>query len=295
MQAMDRTEQMKSIMGLMQASATKQEVTDAFAALIKFVKTLKENNAQEMALMKSAISMLGDKMKEDVGSDMSGAKKEMMAYCEKEMSTMMKGMKKMEKEQMDGMKFVYDKVSSLENGRDADETKIVADVLSKIPVPVKETAEETRNLLESLKGDERTDKSAIRGIEGIEKDIKEIQIRPAGRVGGAKGVGLYINGSKKLLTAQTLNIVPGTGVSITYSYASGRNDITISASGAALTLLTATGTVDDSNKVFTFASTPQVVVVNGASYVNGAGVTIVTTTATLDNAPGVGGSVYGIG
>lgn len=56
-----------------------------------------------------------------------------------------------------------------------------------------------------------------------------------------------------------------------------------------------TGTIDNSNKVFTFASTPTIVVVNGASYINGSGVTITGTTATLDNAPGNGGSVYGLG
>lgn len=61
-----------------------------------------------------------------------------------------------------------------------------------------------------------------------------------------------------------------------------------------VTLLTATGTVDDSNTVFTFTSTPQIVVVNGSSYTTGNGVTIVTTTATLDSPAGVGGFVYGI-
>lgn len=68
-----------------------------------------------------------------------------------------------------------------------------------------------------------------------------------------------------------------------------------STSSGGLNFLTATGTVDDSNKIFTFASTPTIVVVNGASYINGAGVTIVTTTATLDNPAGTGGSVYGLG
>lgn len=61
-----------------------------------------------------------------------------------------------------------------------------------------------------------------------------------------------------------------------------------------VSILAATGTVDDSNTVFTFASTPQIVVVNGMSYITGSGVTIVTTTATLDNPAGTGGFVFGI-
>lgn len=67
-----------------------------------------------------------------------------------------------------------------------------------------------------------------------------------------------------------------------------------SGSSTSIVLLTATGTVDDSNTTFTFTSTPQIVVVNGMSYRNGHGVTIVTTTATLDSPAGTGGDVYGI-
>ena len=55
------------------------------------------------------------------------------------------------------------------------------------------------------------------------------------------------------------------------------------------------GAINDVNTVFVFASTPTIVVVNGASYINGFGVTISGDTATLDNAPGIGGSVYGLG
>jgi hypothetical protein len=63
---------------------------------------------------------------------------------------------------------------------------------------------------------------------------------------------------------------------------------------SSVSILVATGTVDDSNVTFTFASTPHIVVVNGMSYVNGHGVTIVTTTATLDSPAGTGGYIYGI-
>lgn len=55
------------------------------------------------------------------------------------------------------------------------------------------------------------------------------------------------------------------------------------------------GTIDNTNKVFTFASTPTIVVANGASYINGFGVTISGTTATMDNPVGTGGSLYALG
>lgn len=141
--------------------------------------------------------------------------------------------------------------------------------------------------------EESIESYVIQGLDELKKKVDGISIRPIS-IGGRSLLQLYVNGSKKG-AIQYLNLVPGTGVTLTYAYASGRNDITISATGASLSLLTATGTIDASNTVFTFVSAPQIVVVNGASYVNGAGVTIVGTTATLDNPPGVGGSVYGIG
>lgn len=155
--------------------------------------------------------------------------------------------------------------------------------------------DELRNSLELLKDDERLSKDAIRGIELIEEAITELKARPSGRGGGAKGFQLLINGTKKLLTAQTLNIVPGTGVTVSYNYANGRNDVTISASGnASISPITVTGTVDDSNTSFTAATTPTIVIVNGASYIHGAGCTISGTSITLDNPVGTGGSIYAL-
>lgn len=68
-----------------------------------------------------------------------------------------------------------------------------------------------------------------------------------------------------------------------------------SSTGAGLSVLTTTGTVDDSNVTFPFTSAPTLVVVNGVSYRNGHGVTISGTTAVLDTPAGVGGDVYGLG
>ena len=79
-----------------------------------------------------------------------------------------------------------------------------------------------------------------------------------------------------------------------YIRASGDAD-NIALIGGNTSILVATGAVDDSNLVFTFTSTPQLVVVNGVTYRNGHGVTIVTTTATLDDPVGLGGDCYGLG
>lgn len=55
------------------------------------------------------------------------------------------------------------------------------------------------------------------------------------------------------------------------------------------------GTIDNTNKSFTFAAPITIVGVNGASYINGGGVTITGSAAVLDNPVGAGGSIYGLG
>lgn len=134
-------------------------------------------------------------------------------------------------------------------------------------------------------------------LEDIKKDITELKARPAGRIGGSKGVMLYVNGAKKG-NAQYINLIPGTGVSFTYSYANGRNDITINAQ-ASSAILTATGTINDSNLDFVFTQEPSYLVINGASARKTGGAitwswTAGTLTATLSSPVGSGGDIWGV-
>jgi hypothetical protein len=151
-------------------------------------------------------------------------------------------------------------------------------------------AEDIRNKLELLEGDDRLDKKAIRGLDTLEADIKEaksIRITP-----GRSLLQLKVDGVKKG-AIQYLNLIAGTGITLSYASSNGRNDITITATGtASLSPITVTGDVDDSNTSFTAASTPNLVIVNGASYRDGHGATIVGTAITLDNPVGSGGDIY---
>lgn len=173
------------------------------------------------------------------------------------------------------------------------QTPIVTEIVREVALT--DTADDIRNKLELLTGDERLKAEAIQGLEELTAKVSEVAARPIGRGMSPSGPMLYVNGVKKG-RAQTVNFVPGPGTTLTYAYANGRNDITITATGTgSFSILPITGgTINDSNKVFTFASTPTLVVVNGTAYRHGHGVTIATTTATLDDAPGAG-DVYAIG
>lgn len=69
-------------------------------------------------------------------------------------------------------------------------------------------------------------------------------------------------------------------------------------SAGGITILTATGTIDDSNTAFTFISLPTELVINGSSYIQTGGAitwswNAGTFTATLSSPVGSGGSIYG--
>lgn len=66
--------------------------------------------------------------------------------------------------------------------------------------------------------------------------------------------------------------------------------------GGGVTILTATGTIDDSNLLFSFSEKPTEIVVNGASYTENNGWTWSAPNATLETNPGpvgTGGRIYG--
>ena len=178
-------------------------------------------------------------------------------------------------------------------GKPADETVIIERVLERRAAIV-DGPEEIRNKLELLNGDERLDKTAVKGLDILEEQLKIVAARPITRGGTPQGIRLYVDGGKKGL-AQYINLIAGTGISLSYAIANGRNDITISATGTvALTPITMTGTINDTNTSFTASSTPTIVIVNGTAYRHGKGVTISGTSVTLDNPVGTGGDIYGL-
>ena len=258
--------------------------------LAKEMEAMYEAHQKMMGQVENTISEMNQLIKQENETGLSSIKKTMgmaVSKCQKMMDEMSKKMNEM----YDSMNTERDKMVK----EMLDSTPKKEEILNEVEKDLPKFGVAFRDGLELLQGDERLDKKAIRGIEDIEKNIKEIQIRPT-QGGGKRGIQLFVDGSRKGLTSQSLNLIAGTNVTLTYSYSNGRNDVTISASGGSgvTTLLTATGTVNDSNVTFTFASEPVLVVVNGTSLRNGHGCTIVTTTVTLDQPVGTGGDIYGI-
>lgn len=158
-------------------------------------------------------------------------------------------------------------------------TKLV-DLEKKIPEIPKVTPIEVRDKLETLEGNDRLDKSAIKGIEELEQGIKEAKTRT---VGGTRGVQLYVDSAKKGL-ANTVNLKAGSNITLTHATANGQNDITIASTGGGASLTVAE--IDGNPSV---SNVTAIKFTNGSVTNNGDGTVNVATGA------GGGGDVSKVG
>lgn len=190
---------------------------------------------------------------------------------------------------------VFGMVRVPKDGESLDEDSVVGKILSALPSPEKidhkkiakevmklfpkqEKAKEAPTLDEILNAIKENIK--VEHIPGLKNEIDSYRRQLAGK---KYGVDTWARGGGDIVAA-------GTGVTITTS-----NGQKIINAQAGLSVLSATGSIDNSNVVFTFTKQPTLVVVNGTSYRNGHGVAISGTTATLDNPVGTNGDIYGLG
>jgi len=103
---------------------------------------------------------------------------------------------------------------------------------------------------------------------------------------------IFDEGSSISVDAESLDFV-GAGVTAT-----GDPDVTVTIpGGVGSSIVTVTGTRDDSNTTFTAATEPTVLVINGSAYNKTGGSytwTYVSGTIEISNAVGVGGDIYGV-
>lgn len=241
------------------------DIEAVLSGILKIMNSFKSDNEKLTTETKNSVNTLYNKilaeqakLKDDLNGNGQKSKDEVFAKLEKSVKE---------------MKFAFSELilKKPQDGKNADEEIIVDKVMEKIVLPeYKETvlddAGQIADKLESLKGDKRLDASAIKNL-------------PEATEGGRSG---WISSVKE---------APTDG--LTY----GRKDmewVVISTAGSGMTKLPATGTVDNSNKTFTFTEEPTVIVINGATYRKGAGWSWSVLTATLDNAVGSGGDIYGL-
>ena len=167
----------------------------------------------------------------------------------------------------------YTPVKGVDYFTKAEKQALVSDVLSKIPKDKDVRPEDIVKLvLKELR------------LPDTKEFISKGELAEFLRRGGFRGGGD--------------TVAAGSGISIAVNN-DGQKVISATGSGA-FTILTATGSVDDSNTTFTFLSVPSMVNINGSFYNAGAQVggaaawTNVGTTVTTAFPVGTGGCIFGI-
>ena len=164
---------LRKLLSLMDEEAiTKEDFLTLSKNIVSFMvknqQVLADKTNKTIADLNALFKDLEGKINVKTDSEVRGAIKELKGAVEKAL-----------REQENGMNFLRDKVRGLKNGDKGDKGD-----RGKNGSP--DTPEEIRNKLEGLNGDERIDKSAIRGLEELIRGI-------------GKGTGLTFFGGGGLL------------------------------------------------------------------------------------------------
>ena len=134
-------------------------------------------------------------------------------------------------------------------------------------------------------------------IKNLKELIDDLRIELLGKIVGSGNMNRRITvGGVDYLTKYTdINFVAGTDVGITVAddNTNKRVNMTISASGAAVTFETPVGDVNDTNTTFTVANNPIYLIINGMVYTEGNGTytSYLAGTITLSTPVGTGGFI----
>lgn len=148
-------------------------------------------------------------------------------------------------------------------------------------------AEDIRNKLELLEGDERLHFSKIGGLDDWEEVQKSVRER--------KNV-TFINGHGSLWGLEDVNVI-GLTVGQALKWDGVQWIPYTPASSSGVSVIAVTGTVDDSNETFTATSQPTLLNINGTFYQQTGGAITWTYsggTITLSSPVGIGGQIFGI-
>lgn len=274
---------LKSLQNIAEALNTKKQMSDfleAFAFAVKTLNELKAAAGSEQTQLRITFDRAVKDLKDIILKEAKDTKGQLVGQIE----TSLKGALE---EQTKSLNYMRDWVRNLPqakdgvNGKDADEVKIVAEVLAKVPPVVEQTGELIVDKINALSVEDDVDKIDASHIKNLPKVVEQHAAviganRPLWNLMDVDVQGITINQSIKWDgISRWIPYTPGSG----------------GGGGGTLTSETPVGTINGSNTVFTVSNTPVQVFLNGALQTGG-GVdyTLAGLTITFVNAP-VSGSV----
>lgn len=167
----------KLLVVLNEEALSRSEFTTAFEQVVKLVVKIQEKQNKAIADLQTTYAGLLEQVRYDHTSSLTDLRQTISSELE---SFIKRHTADIEK-----------KLASVRDGRDADENKIVEDVLAQLPpATVLDSPKELRDKLEALKGEERLDVAAIRGLE---EKITELEKKITTGRGGRLPVGPNAN------------------------------------------------------------------------------------------------------
>ncbi len=299
----NKLEEFLKLMDIDAENVTKDEFVEMFGLLIDFVGKIKEENDTH-------IDSLSAESKKNIEDALDNLK----SFNKTELEEL-RNFVNLRKD-----KYTLTDADKREIARQIDVPtveKIIQTIETIKTEVLKETPEEIRNKLETLKDEERLDASAIKGLgKRLSKFGDDLLNRAIGildqrtsflinkvsnlsdRINNLSttGGGHTIQDEGTPLTQRTNLNFKGAGVTVTDDLANNATIVTVSTSAGAGYQQPTSGAIDGSNTVFAFATAPNAIVVDGVSLQKVAADTTVnwtgTTTITLSVAPNF--DIYGV-
>lgn len=168
----DKLEKLKQVLTLVSESLTKEEFINAFKMVLDYVKKIDDRNLKEIEVIKQNLAALGEatikKSEKDIETAKNEALKALQTIISKlepefDRQTKLLGerLEDLTTKLNDKLAEVDQKVQSVRDGKDADEEAMLLKLENDLP----KLGERIRDALELLEGDNRLDKSAIKGLE----------------------------------------------------------------------------------------------------------------------------------
>lgn len=158
----EKLNKLERLIQVIDESVTQDEFVKAFELVIKIIQETKNTNEKEFDLINKSLEVFKEKLTNDITFDKQAYIDDLKDHA-----------LEITKELANKFRLFEERVRNIKDGqpgKDADENKIAAKVLALLPPqPEPLVGEDMRNALESLKGDERLDKSAIRGLDDLER------------------------------------------------------------------------------------------------------------------------------
>jgi hypothetical protein len=272
--AKSNLEQLENFLNVMNRKAvTHEDFVRSFKNVALTIKKVEKKLEEQLKSHQESLADLSEKLAKEMTSE---SKEEIQKMQEEAQRKFDEEMRK----NNEALALIKEKAESLRDGRDADEeamimrlTAMIAEMMPEIPeIPEfkQDTAEETRDKLEMLKGDERLDKNAIRGLDEALRKAS----RKGGGGGGTRGFNLKVDGTKKGYV-NDVDFKSGTGITLTTSTATGAPAITVNATGGGSGDVTAAANFANDNRLIRSDGTlkgvqPSGITINDSDAVSGA-------------------------